>query len=446
MNQAQQNQVQQVQGQQVQGQQIQAQPSGQLVRYQAPPETLGSEITNVPFTPVTLHGDDQHHAVKAIHDISTKKVLAVAAVVAIVGTYLMRKRMHEHKRVQDNMHIHGPRGTTQEMAMYNHMMDHLEGLSGQVTTKHHLHRHEPIALQPWTEAMQPHRRAIFADLYNSNPNVRAFSSGDWSPTQYPMLDEWALGQRTHNLSFQRASQRAPNWNAAHHLLSQVRTVILLDDSGSMLMAGHSGWNYNSDNSGSNDSRWNQAKNLLAGIAPLVSKYNRHGIDIHFLNDQRRLIGLHYSEDVKRKFKYPSGATPTGRRVNEILDGYMAALRYNRSLQPLNLVVITDGEAQDEEVLHWAIEEHVTKIVHRGFPEHQFGIEFLQVGDDWEATRHLERLEEEVSRHHTRFQRDVIGVTPAARQSIITPDKLVGIILSGIDARMNGYMRQRGVDV
>jgi hypothetical protein len=125
---------------------------------------------------------------------------------------------------------------------------------------------------------------------------------------------------------------------------------------------------------------------------------------------------------------------------------MCALRYNRLLLPLNLVVITDGEAQDEEILHWAIEEHVTKIVHRGFPEHQFGIEFLQVGDDWGATEHLERLEEEVSRHHMRFQRDVVGVTPATRQRTITPDKLLGIILSGIDARMNGYMRQRGIDV
>jgi hypothetical protein len=116
------------------------------------------------------------------------------------------------------------------------------------------------------------------------------------------------------------------------------------------------------------------------------------------------------------------------------------------LQPLNLIVVTDGEAQDEGLLHRAIEEHVTKIVHRGFQAHQFGVEFLQVGDDWEATKHLERLEEQVSRHHHAFQRDVVGVTPASRQRSMTPDKLLGIVVSGIDARMNGYMRHRGVDV
>jgi len=59
----------------------------------------------------------------------------------------------------------------------------------------------------------------------------------------------------------------------------------------------------------------------------------------------------------------------------------------------------------------AIEEHITKIVHRGYQAHQFGVEFLQVGDDEEATLHLEKLEKEVSRHHHSFQRDVVGVLP-----------------------------------
>ena len=105
--------------------------------------------------------------------------------------------------------------------------------------------------------------------------------------------------------------------------------------------------------------------------------------------------------------------------------------------PLNLVVATDGEAQDESTLHWAIKEHVTKTVRKGFQAHQLGVEFLQVGDGEEATLHLERLEEDVSRHHHSLQRDVVGVTPTTRQTNMTSDKLLGITLSGIDARMNG---------
>ena len=77
---------------------------------------------------------------------------------------------------------------------------------------------------------------------------------------------------------------------------------------------------------------------------------------------------------------------------------------------------------------------------------QLGIEFVQVGDCVHATRHLEKLEEEVSRHHLRFQRDVVGVTPANRINNMDPEKLLAIATSGVDARMNGYMRHRGVNV
>jgi len=113
--------------------------------------------------------------------------------------------------------------------------------------------------------------------------------------------------------------------------------------------------------------------------------------------------------------------------------------------PLNLVVITDGEAQDESLLYRAIEEHITKIVRGDYQAHQFDVEFLQVGGVEEATLHLEKLEKEVSRHHHSFQRDVVGVTPINRQSRMAPDRTLGIVLSGIDARMIG-MRHHGIYV
>ena len=71
-------------------------------------------------------------------------------------------------------------------------------------------------------------------------------------------------------------------------------------------------------------------------------------------------------------------TPTGRRVHDIMDAYMSTLRYDRTLKPLNMIIITDGEAQDESLLHWSIEEHVSHLSQRGFIPHQVGLEFLQV--------------------------------------------------------------------
>jgi len=261
----------------------------------------------------------------------------------------------------------------------------------------------------------------------------------------PDLDSYALGKTLTNFNFARAATRPPAFNAGYQVLSQVRTVILIDDSGSMTEPGHQSWGFRS---GMTETRWTQARNMLAELAPFVASYNPQGIDLHFLNRVPFYGGLKTSAAVQQAFDsdYPSNGTPTGQRVNDILDAYMCCLRHYRNLLPLNLIVITDGEANDEHILHWTIEHHVTKIVHRGFPAHQFGIEFVQVGDCEHATRHLEKLEEEVSRHHLRFQRDVVGVTPTTRIGRMDGEKLLGIAVSGIDARMNGYMRMRGVNV
>ena len=218
----------------------------------------------------------------------------------------------------------------------------------------------------------------------------------------------------------------------------------------MTWSGHSAWSnsYGSDFNRSYESRWDQARRVLADVAPKVSEYNHHGIDLHFLNRRTFHTGLHTSAEVLEAFAAggPDGGTMTGHRINDILDGYMSTLRYCRGLLPLNLLIITDGEASDEDILHCAIETHVKKIVQRGYPAHQLGLEFVQVGDCQDATRHLMKLEDEVSRHHRKHDRDIIGVTPATRINNMNPDTLLAILVSGIDARVNGYMRQRGINI
>ena len=43
-------------------------------------------------------------------------------------------------------------------------------------------------------------------------------------------------------------------------------------------------------------------------------------------------------------------------------------------------------------------------------------------------------------------RDVVGVTPIHRQTRMNAEELLAIAVSGIDARLNGYMRDHGVNV
>ena len=188
-----------------------------------------------------------------------------------------------------------------------------------------------------------------------------------------------------------------------------------------------------------ESRWDQARRIIASVAPKVAQYSPYGIDLHFLNRATFYSDLHTEREVQEAFNAvtPAKGTPTGIRVNDILDAYMCTLRYYRDLIPLNLLILTDGEANDEEILHWTIEEHLTNLIHRGYPAHQLGIEFVQVGDCMNATRQLVKLEVEVNRH---FKRDVIGVTPINQTSNINPDLLLAIAASGIHARIKGYMR------
>ncbi|KAL0025586.1 hypothetical protein WJX79_004293 [Trebouxia sp. C0005] len=110
--------------------------------------------------------------------------------------------------------------------------------------------------------------------------------------ELPRMDNWTLGVWKNNSLFSSAPTSGSRLDRSRPLLSQVHTVLLIDDSGSMLEQGSSGWG------GSRQSGATRVR--------------------------------------------PWGGTPLGLRINTILDGYMSSLRYERDLKPLNLVVITDG--------------------------------------------------------------------------------------------------------
>ena len=401
------------------------------------PLYLNPQDYYVDYEPTSHKVHDHHHALKALTSSSNHSPQVLSA---ILGTYLTAKHGHESNHFATGF----GKNSRVEVLSYNNSMTKLETLS------YSFMKHHNYTPSYWIEAVGPHRRALFAELYNKNELVRAFCAEmPGGPLELPNLDTYALGTTRTDMTFRPALVRSSNLNASLSILSQVRTVILVDDSGSMAERGHSSWgSFDWSRSSRFETRWQQARCLLAGIAPLVATHNPYGIDLHFLNRTDFIAGLYTPQAVEAAFDSdsPNGGTPTGQRVNDILDAYMATLRYYRALMPLNLIVITDGEAQDETLLHHAIEEHVTKIVHRGFPPHQFGVEFLQVGDDEKATKHLEKLEAEVSRHHRYFQRDVVGVTPTARQVRMDAATLIGICVGGIDARMNNYMRRRRVNV
>ena len=241
-------------------------PPLSMQRLQDLPTYLDPADTQVYYEPISVKAHDHHHALKALNGSGHSR----EALMAILGTYIATKENH-------GISLHtgfSGRCSRPEVQRYDGLMTKLESLSHDYVQKH-----ESVPRE-WVDAVGPHRRHLFAELYNSNEIVRAFSQDiQGGPLALPELDTYALGaMKTSHFFSARASTRPSNLNASLSTLSQVRTVVLVDDSGSMTESGHLSW---SNNRGYPESRWLQARRILAGIAPLVAMQNPHGIDVHF---------------------------------------------------------------------------------------------------------------------------------------------------------------------
>jgi len=299
------------------------------------PSLLPTSDTVVKYQPVPMNMNNHHQVLKAI-SASNK---SVASLTNILGTYLKSKLAKEVWRKPDGFPLQF-RDSPQVLRKYIYVMHKLETLSGKV-----LNHHQDIQSE-WMATLGPFRREIFAVLHNDNNVVRCFAKEiPESPLMLPKLDEYALGLRRGQYWHHRSARAIGD---PMSLLSKVRTVILLCDNISMNQSGHG-------RSGSapivTQTGWSQAQRLLGEVAVQVSKYNLHGIDIHFLNQPSFYSGILAAHGVNEIFNtvHPCSVAYSivGHRVSDILEGYISTLRYYRELMPLNLLVITDGSINDD---------------------------------------------------------------------------------------------------
>ena len=167
-------------------------------------------------------------------------------------------------------------------------------------------------------------------------------------------------------------------------LSTFDTVFLIDDSGSM--AGRS---------------WRETAEALKSITPICTAHDADGIDIYFLNarDNAGYRNVTTPADVEAIFNsvQPRGGTPTGSRLHAILRPYLRELEQKgeENVKPLNIIVITDGQATDD--VESVILSAARKLDKWDAPAWQVGIQFFQVGEDIEAKRMLEQLDDSLGR-------------------------------------------------
>ena len=183
-------------------------------------------------------------------------------------------------------------------------------------------------------------------------------------------------------------------------LSTFDTVFLIDDSGSM--AGRS---------------WRETADALKTITPICTQHDRDGIDIYFLNeaDSAEYRNVTSPSDVEAIFNSvrPRGGTPTGSRLHAILKPYLRDLEQKgeEGVKPLNIIVITDGQASDD--VESVILSAARRLDRLDAPAWQVGVQFFQVGEDREAKKMLEDLDDALARKGGRGKevRDMVDTVP-----------------------------------
>ncbi|KAI8957908.1 hypothetical protein F5Y11DRAFT_352063 [Daldinia sp. FL1419] len=228
-------------------------------------------------------------------------------------------------------------------------------------------------------------------------------------------------------------------------LREFNTIFLIDDSLSMKV----------------EHRWAETQAAVAAILPICVERDEDGIDVYFLNHKTRdrgdssrgaagtgYRGLRDPKLVTNLFSVvkPSQATPTGVRLDHILRAYLAHYEARvratdgdvYSVRPINIIVITDGQATDEP--SETIASAARRLDALGAPAHQVGVQFFQVGRDPAATRALRDLDDELCRRES--VRDMVDTTtfnaagPAADAPSLTADGILKVVLGAVKRKLD----------
>lgn len=183
------------------------------------------------------------------------------------------------------------------------------------------------------------------------------------------------------------------------ILANFDTIFLIDDS--LSMAKH----------------WKEAETAIAAIAPVCTKYDSDGVDVYFLcnvnkKEQDNTVGSagtgyrnqRNAADVTklfRKNKPEGGSTPTGMRLQRILQTYMKHYENIEkeggdaasSVKPINIIVVTDGGPSDDPAV--VIRSFAKRLDKCDAPPHQVGIQFFQVGNNEQASEDLSKLDDDI---------------------------------------------------
>lgn len=93
-----------------------------------------------------------------------------------------------------------------------------------------------------------------------------------------------------------------------------------------------------------DTRWTEAQKSLKIIVDIASIFDADGVDIYYLNRKpiKRIVSGEYLETKKNFHDSPSGSTPLGKVLAQVLNEKSTVIRE----KPMLLIIFTDGRPDD----------------------------------------------------------------------------------------------------
>ncbi|KAI0331305.1 hypothetical protein GY45DRAFT_1345436 [Cubamyces sp. BRFM 1775] len=266
---------------------------------------------------------------------------------------------------------------------------------------------------------------------NNNPFLRRPTSSVGLPSAETQVSATtsAAGQ---GMTFEERAQylrqpmRQNTIEDALETLRKYNTVIIVDDSGSMSKGG----------------LWTEARDALAALADVASKYDTDGIDVCFLNNKKTGTNMTSALQIRRMFDsvLPRGATPIGEKLEELLLFYLDSLDAAkasggqaavRNIKPVNYIVLTDGVPTDDPAS--VIAAAAKRLDDGRYPLSQVGIQFVQIGSHRAATEYLRTLDDELQGEY--HVRDIVDTTPYLGGRL-NADTIIKILLGGINRRVD----------
>ena len=297
------------------------------------------------------------------------------------------------------------------------------------------------------------QHSIVSNQQQSTPHQQYFGGGldhpsyqDLTPSLQSLnLRQHAIG--TSNPTYQ--PQRSPNGTAdlisegdnnnIFNKLQQFDTVFLIDDTGSMCM-------HTNHEDAQSQTRREAARSALARVGAMSINKDQNGVDLRFLIDEREEDNITDINDLLGAFDstpldFTGGGTFLLSRLENIVGAHMEGFRefYHKTKEHntavrraknekrpapaltrperpkfLNLIVLTDGAADDKDWVKEYIIDVARELDDLKAPSPQVGIQFVQLGDDKDAANFLDELDNDLKNQPDRQIRDV-STPPVFRQ-------------------------------